>query len=319
MGELHRIGFNPNDRFMTTLGSTLVVVTAEGERIGSRVSGRQMQPVFQFTGAKIGFNPQDRFLTTIGNTLVIVTVEGNVFGSDVVNRELQPVYQLSGAKVGFNAEDRFLTSVRGALAVVTAEGRVWAADVAREQHVIGPVAEATGARIGFNPEDRFLVALRDRLVVIRHDGRVFASTVKATATGTFIGAYADGKDWGTIYNRQLEPVVELTGATIGFNPQDRFMTTVGNTLVVITSEGNVFGTDVSGDHLSDIYQMNLPVPMISVDTENFAIDPELQVHGEDFTAGGMVELTITGFPEAAPPHAPDPGDARRADVVLRVA
>lgn len=75
------------------------------------------------------------------------------------------------------------------------------------------------------------------------------------------------------------------------------MTTVGNTIVVITSEGNVFGTDVSGDHLSDVYQMNLPAPVISVRTEDFVIWPELEVHGEDFTGGGMVELTIAGFPK----------------------
>lgn len=296
MSSLYKIGFNPHDRFMTTLDGTLAVVTEEGNVFGADVASRQMQPVFPFTGAKIGFNPQDRFLATIGNTLMIVTREGNVFGSDVVNRQLQPVYQFTGAKIGFNPEDKFLTSVRGALVVVTAEGRVWAADVAREQRVIGPVAEATGARIGFSEQDRFLVALRDRLVVIRRDGRVFASTVKTTATGAFIGIDQDGRGWGAIHKRRLEPVVELTGARIGFNPQDRFMTTVGNTIVVITSEGNVFGTDVSGDHLSDVYQINLPVPMITVGTRTSGRYPELEVDGEDFTGEGMVELTITGFP-----------------------
>ena len=45
---------------------------------------RDLQPVFQFSGARIGFNPQDRFMMTLGNTLVVVTQDGNVLGADVV-------------------------------------------------------------------------------------------------------------------------------------------------------------------------------------------------------------------------------------------
>ena len=45
---------------------------------------RNLQPVFQFSGAKIWFNPQDRFMMALGDTLVVVTQDGNVFGADVV-------------------------------------------------------------------------------------------------------------------------------------------------------------------------------------------------------------------------------------------
>jgi len=96
MSDPAKIGFSPDDRFMMTLGSTLVVVRNDGSVFGSDVVNGQAQAVFEFGGAKIGFNPQDRFMMTLGNTLVVVTQDGSVYGSDVVNRQLQPVFQFGG-------------------------------------------------------------------------------------------------------------------------------------------------------------------------------------------------------------------------------
>lgn len=87
-----KIGFNPEDRLMTTLGSTLVVVRSDGRVFGSEVVNGQAQSVFEYAGAKIGFNPQDRFMMAVDNTLVVVTQDGSVFGSDVVDRHLRPVF-----------------------------------------------------------------------------------------------------------------------------------------------------------------------------------------------------------------------------------
>jgi hypothetical protein len=44
-----RIGFAPEDRFMVTLGNTLVVVRRDGLVFGADVVGRKIQPVFQFS------------------------------------------------------------------------------------------------------------------------------------------------------------------------------------------------------------------------------------------------------------------------------
>ena len=67
-----KIGFNPQDRFMVairisfTLDYILAVITQDGNVFGANVSGgRDLRPVFQFSGAKIGFNPQDRFMVSI--------------------------------------------------------------------------------------------------------------------------------------------------------------------------------------------------------------------------------------------------------------
>ena len=91
------IGFNIQDRFMTTLGNTLVVVTQDGNVFGADVAGNTVGPVFPFGGeAKIGFNIQDRFMMSLSDTLVVVRQEGTVFGSQVVMQPqpiLEPVFQ----------------------------------------------------------------------------------------------------------------------------------------------------------------------------------------------------------------------------------
>ena len=53
-----------------------------------------------------------------------------------------------------------------------------------------------------------------------------------------------------VANTTVEPVFEFRGATIGFNSQDRFMVTTGDTLLV-TNNRNVFGAkiDAAGEIL----------------------------------------------------------------------
>jgi hypothetical protein len=65
-----KIGFNVQDRFMVALSGpppTLVVITDDGSAFGANVdvTGQNIDPVFQFTGAKIGFNVQDRFMVAL--------------------------------------------------------------------------------------------------------------------------------------------------------------------------------------------------------------------------------------------------------------
>ena len=128
-----KIGYNPKDRFMMTLGNTLVVVTQDGDVFGSEAVGQQLQPVFQFSGAKIGYSPQDRFMMTLGNTLVVVTQDGDVFGSEVVGHQLQPVFQFSGVKIGYNPIDRFMMTLGNTLVVVTQDGDVFGSEAVGQQ------------------------------------------------------------------------------------------------------------------------------------------------------------------------------------------
>jgi hypothetical protein len=247
----------------------LAVITQSGDVFGAGVFAGSIGPVFQFSGAKIGFNPQDRFMvvgaasppgdTLVRDTLVVITESGDVFGAVVAGRDdIGPVFQFSGGtKIGFNPQDRFMVAMStpdrpgdGTLAVITQSGDVFGADI-KDQN-IGPVFQFSGAKIGFNPQDRFMVAMTtpDRPGLIH----VPTSTLAViTQSGDVFGA--------DVFDRDIGPVFQFSGAKIGFNPQDRFMV-VGapdqkcNTLVVITQSGDVFGAYVFERNIGPVFQFS---------------------------------------------------------------
>jgi hypothetical protein len=47
--------------------NTLVVIRQDGLVFGADVVGRDIQPVFQFSGPAIGFAPEDRFMVAPGS------------------------------------------------------------------------------------------------------------------------------------------------------------------------------------------------------------------------------------------------------------
>jgi hypothetical protein len=110
------IGFNPEDRFMVTIGHTLFVTTQNGSVFGSnaviqptpvfsgttidghgvgQVFRAELAPVVRFRGAQVAFNPQDRFLVALGGILVVITRNGDVFGHDVIGQDIGPARQLN--------------------------------------------------------------------------------------------------------------------------------------------------------------------------------------------------------------------------------
>src|SRR5262249_3446633 len=101
-----KIGSNPEDRFMVALNniagtsSRIVVITQAGNVFGADVAGKNIGPVFPFTGAKIGFSPEDRFMLAMNlpvSRLVVITQAGNVFGADVTGQNIGPVFQFTGS------------------------------------------------------------------------------------------------------------------------------------------------------------------------------------------------------------------------------
>ena len=135
------------------------------------------------------------------------------------------------------------------LAVITDAGEVFAAEVDLGQRNIGPVFQLGGAKIGFNPQDRFMVTIESgtgsALAVITKSGDVFGAVIKTQTSGGFFGQ-----------PQSLDPVFQFSGAKIGFNPQDRFMVTIGNTLAVITQSGDVFGAAVDGQNIDPVFQFS---------------------------------------------------------------
>ena len=74
---------------------------------------------------------------------------------------------------------------------------------------------------------------------------------------TLVSVAQDGNVFGSdVSGRSLGPVYQFSGAKIGYNPQDRFMVSLGYTLAVVTEYNNVFGSDVNGRNLEPVYQFN---------------------------------------------------------------
>ena len=274
---MNKIGMQPEDRFMVAIDRTLVVITNAGNVFGADIVNNELQPVFEFGGAKIGFNPEDRFAVTIGNTILIITQNGSVFGSEVTGRELGPVFQYNGSAIGFNPQDRFMVSVGLLLLVIADNGSVFGATVRGQ--TIGPISQIASGKIGFNPQDQFMVAMGHTLAVITTSGDVFAANVRQSdaSLGTSLGGPTD-------FLHELDPVMQFGGAKIGFNPQDRFMVAMGQTLAVITSSGDVFAADVSSRDVGPIVLLN-PPSVLDFDFNPITFDGGVPV-------GGSCHLTI---------------------------
>jgi hypothetical protein len=212
--------------------TTLVVITDVGNVYGTDVDfdNHTLGPVYQFNGAKIGYNyPQDRFMMQQDNYL-LVTNNGNVYGAqvDVANQYIDPVSQLEVARIGYNPQDRFMVATAGSLFVITNTGNVYC------ETNNGPVSPLLPAKIGYNPQDWSMVGIGNRLAVITRPGNASGSNVYASAI-----QFASGL---AMVPESLDPVYQLNGAKIGYNPQDRFMVYGANTLFVITNTGDVYGS-----------------------------------------------------------------------------
>lgn len=280
---MNRIGMQPEDRFMVAIGRTLVVITRAGNVFGADIVNNELQPVFQFGGGtKIGFNPEDRFAVSIGNTILIITQNGSVFGCEVTGRELGPVFRYDGPPIGFNPQDHFMVSIDQLIVVITDSGSVFGALVSGQS--IGQISQIASGKIGFNPQDRFMVGMGHTLAVITTSGDVFGANVRATQSS--VGTTVDGP---TLFLNELSPVTQFGGAKIGFNPQDKFMVAMGQTLVVVTNDGNVFGSDVPDNQLGPVFQISdsPPVPL-----EWFVVDrPDIKF-GTGLAVGGHARLTV---------------------------
>jgi hypothetical protein len=247
------IGMQPEDRFMVAIGRTLIVITQEGKVFGADIVHNELQPVFQFEGPKIGFNPEDRFAVTLGNMILIITQNGSVFGSEVVGRKLGPVFRYDGATIGFNPQDKFMVSVGvNMLAAVTSGGSVFGAQVSGR--MIRPVSQIASGKIGLNPQDKFMVSgnfnnqdlnIIDRdktLVVVNDSGNVFGANIVPQQIGIIDPLHPGGEK---LLGWSLEdPVKQFEGDKISFDRPNRFIVALDQTLATITTDGNVFLSDV---------------------------------------------------------------------------
>jgi len=259
-----KVGFNPQDRFLVTIGNTLVVTTQSGDTFGLDVAGHRVGEAFQFSGAKAAFNPEDRFVVTMGNKLIVITRSGDVFGHDVSGRDIGPAFKFSGSKAAFNPDqDRFVVTMGNLLIVTTQGGDVFGHEVSGRN--IGNPFKFSGSKAAFNgPADRFLLTMGNQLIVITRSGDVFGHEVSG---------------------RNVGDPFKFSGSRAAFNGEvDRFVVTMGNLLIVTTQSGDAFGHDVSG--------RNVGVPSLlnpgANDTATFDAGPLTS----DLPLGGSVHLVM---------------------------
>jgi hypothetical protein len=129
MAALDPIAFNAVDRFVVSIGNTLIVTTRNGDVFGHDVPGSRSGPAFKFTGAKAAFNVVDRFVVTMGNMLIVTTQNGDVFGHEISGRNIGPAFKFTGAKAAFNVVDRFVVTMGNKLIVTTQNGDAFAHEV----------------------------------------------------------------------------------------------------------------------------------------------------------------------------------------------
>jgi hypothetical protein len=258
-----KIAFNPQDRFVVTIGNQIVVTTRDGSVFGHDVSGHRSGEAFAFTGARAAFNPQDRFVVTIGNKLMVTTQNGDVFGHEVSGRDIGPAFKFTGSKAAFNgAQDRFVVTMGSKLVVITQSGDVFGHDVSNRD--IGTPFKFTGSKAAFNgAQDRFVVTIGNKLIVITQNGDVFGHDVS---------------------DRNIGTPFKFTGSKAAFNgAQDRFVVTMGNMLIVTTQNGDAFGHEVSGRDVSAPFPLN-PGDVQAFDTGRL---------DSDLPLGGSAHVIVT--------------------------
>ena len=233
----NRIAFNPQDRFVVSIGNTLIVTTRTGDTFGHDITGHTADGAFKFTGAKAAFNTVDRFVTTMGTKLIVTTQNGDVFGHDVSGHTIGVPFKFDGSKAAFNAVDRFVVTIGNKLIVTTQNGDVFGHDVSGR--TIGPPFKFTGSRMAFNPEDRFVVTVGNTMIVTTQSGAAF-------------GADVTGRDIGPIFRLNPDLSIRLhlkvwTNPTIPIQTMITRMQDVYGTAgigVVVASRQDLTGANI---------------------------------------------------------------------------
>ena len=172
-----KVGFNPGDRFLVTMGTRIIVITGDGDAFGHDTTEDSVGPAFKFTGSKVAFNGvEDRYVYTMGNTIVVTRQDGGTFGHIVQGRDIGAPFAFRGSRVAFNPGDHFVFTVGEKIVVTTRDGGAFGHDVIGG-HIFDAFAFA-GSRVAFNPQDRFVVAIGSHIYVITTNGAVFRHDIR---------------------------------------------------------------------------------------------------------------------------------------------
>jgi hypothetical protein len=213
------VAHNPNDHFVVTMGTRILVITNDGHMYGHDVNGTTIGEAFRLAGPPVAHNPNDHFVVTMGYSIRVITNEGQVWGHDVDGTTIGEAFRLAGPPVAYNPGDHFVVTMGHWIVVITNEGQVWGhAAIA----TIGEAFRFTGPPVAYNPGDHFVVAMGHWIVVITNEGQVWGHAAIATIGEAF----------------------RFTGPPVAYNPGDHFVVTMGTRILVITNDGQVWAHDV---------------------------------------------------------------------------
>jgi hypothetical protein len=222
------VAHNPNDHFVVTMGTRILVITNDGHVYGHDVNGTTIGEAFRLAGPPVAHNPHDHFVVTMGDSIRVITNDGQVWGHDVDGTTIGEAFRLAGPPVAYNPGDHCVVTMGHWIVVITNEGQVWGhAAIA----TIGEAFRFTGPPVAYNPSDHFVVTMGTRILVITNDGQVWAHDVDVT----------------TKRDDALAPTIgaafRFTGPQVAFNPNDHFVVTMGDRILVITNDGQVWGNE----------------------------------------------------------------------------
>jgi hypothetical protein len=165
---------------------------------------------------------------------VFTELRASTFAHAVSSTNVDAAIQLSSPAVAANPQDRFVVTVGKRILVVTDDRRVFAHEVvgntvgfARQLGTLPPAS--VGERIV-----PYRTEPQNWLAMISSDGRAGAVEVRATSLG---------------------PFVPFTGPRIAANPQDKWVVSQENRIVVITTKGEVFAHTIEGNVIGDAFRL----------------------------------------------------------------
>lgn len=242
-----RVAANPQDKWVLTGSDHIAVVTSDGRVFVHIVGGRNITAPFQIsTAAPVGANANDHFMFDLDTKIMVVTKDGLVFVHDLIREVPSPgtlglgipiavsvPRKISdGIKVAANPQDKNVLIAGSRILVITETGSVFAHDLVGEKIGTPFQLSPPSIKVAANPQDKHVLAWGDKILVITNDGSVFAHPLSNETIGNPF---------------QLSP----PNVKVAALPQDKHVlpfpggrVSIPGTVMVITSDGSVFGNDL---------------------------------------------------------------------------
>lgn len=212
-------------RHVFAFANKIYVINAAGEVWTHLVHDRRVDQAIQLRGNLVGITGQQvAHAFPMGNDLIIVSAAGEVYQQQIRGQLLQPAARMGGATIQDIANIRLMFTVGTRIFAVNSVGDIWGYDV-RAGTVMPPriLGGQTTTPTGYAV--RFVFPYMGLIFVISAGGDVWTFDPR-------YGARGHG--------------VRLAGFVLEMAQDSRWVTQMGNQILVIDSRGQVFAHDLMG-------------------------------------------------------------------------